>query len=86
VYSGVLQVDGVVLMADVAAILKAYGKTQHDLSKLTGSRSRASEYVGGQRLPTREVLLAMRLQWGIPFDVLFGVPAGTPRRRPVVHD
>lgn len=44
--------------------------TQAELSKLLGSRSRASEYLSGMRIPSKRDALLIHENWGVPLDVL----------------
>ena len=48
------------------------GYDQADLARLLGSRSRASEILGGQRALTLAQIRRLSTEWRIPADVLIG--------------
>ncbi|MHB1103065.1 MAG: helix-turn-helix domain-containing protein [Devosia sp.] len=46
------------------------GRTQADLAKLLGSRSRASEVLNRKRALTVEMIHKLQSEWGIPAELL----------------
>jgi len=49
------------------------GHSQNDLAKLLGSRSRASEYISGKRLPSKKHIVLIHKEWGVPLSSLLGI-------------
>lgn len=50
--------------------LEMTGRTQADLGRLFGSRSRASEILLRKRVLTVEMIRLLNTEWGIPSDLL----------------
>lgn len=50
------------------------GLTQADLAHVIGSRSRASEVMGGRRSLSLAMIAAIRAAWKIPADLLMSAP------------
>jgi len=46
------------------------GKTQAQLAKVLGSRSRASELLAGQRVLSKSMMAKINKAWGVPLDDL----------------
>ena len=65
-------------VADVSPVdairftMERRGYDQADLARLLGSRSRASEILGGQRALTLAQIRRLSSEWRIPADVLIG--------------
>lgn len=50
------------------------GLTQADLSRLLGSRSRASEILNNKREPTLDQMRLLVKEWGVPAAALLAMP------------
>ena len=50
--------------------IESLGKSQSDLAKLIGSRSRASEVLNKNRRLTLDMMRTISAAWGIPIEVL----------------
>lgn len=62
-------------------LMELRGRTQADLARLIGSRSRASEVLGGKRPLTLDAISKLHSEWGIPPDLLLPKPgAARPSR------
>ncbi|MBX3576961.1 MAG: helix-turn-helix domain-containing protein [Rhizobiaceae bacterium] len=55
-------------------VMELRGKTQADLSRVIGSRSRASEVLAGKRALTLDTIARLHHEWGIPSDLLLPRP------------
>lgn len=54
--------------------MERQGLTQADLSRLLGSRSRASEILGNKREPTIDQMRRLVREWGVPAAAFLGWP------------
>lgn len=67
--------------ADPVAVVRLYmeqnGLGQADLATVLGSRSRASEFLSGQRGLSLALIGAIRAAWGIPADLLIAREAAS---------
>jgi len=54
----------------IIASMQWNDRTQADLAKLLGSRSRASEILGRKRALTLEMIHKLQSEWGIPAELL----------------
>jgi HTH-type transcriptional regulator / antitoxin HigA len=59
------------------------GRSQADLARLLGSRSRASEVLSGRRALTLEMIRAIGNAWKIPVQLLIGNDEAPRKRRSV---
>lgn len=55
----------------LASLLMRFGRTQKELGKLLGSRSRASELITAQRYMTKAQIAIIHETWGLPIESLF---------------
>jgi plasmid maintenance system antidote protein VapI len=62
-------------LAALRAVMAQGGWQQHDLARLLGSRSRASEILHGKRGLSQAQLLTLHQAWGIRLERLMAAPA-----------
>lgn len=77
------------LPADPIEALKAHmassGRTQADLARLLGSRSRASEILHGKGRLSMTAIRALHEKWGLPAEILLVRPATAVAERPAAY-
>jgi len=61
--------------------MEQQGRSQAELSKLLGSRSRATEILKRQRPLTLEMIRSLHAAWKIPYEVLIRETAAKPSRK-----
>ncbi|WP_282008539.1 helix-turn-helix domain-containing protein [Brevundimonas aveniformis] len=72
--------DEIAPMPTVSAVeairfaMERRGLTQADLSRLLGSRSRASEILNNKREPTLDQMRLLVNEWGVPAAAFLGMP------------
>jgi HTH-type transcriptional regulator/antitoxin HigA len=64
------QIDPPEPVTAIKLVMARKGYSQADLARLIGSRSRASEILGGKRHLTVEMIWTLSRKWGIPAESL----------------